>query len=120
MISLASRTTPKPHRLTKCGSGGILQTLDGLQKVTMSRISIDVTPQEHQRLKAMAALQGKSIKEFVLDNTLRAADVDPALRELEAILDERVKRTKERGSSTKSVADVFEQARNEADSVDDA
>lgn len=25
----------------------------------MSRISIDVTPQQHQRLKALAALQGK-------------------------------------------------------------
>jgi uncharacterized protein (DUF1778 family) len=32
----------------------------------MSRISIDVTPEEHQKLKAMAALKGKSIKDYVL------------------------------------------------------
>ena len=31
----------------------------------MKGISIKVTDQEQQRLKAMASLQGKSIKEFV-------------------------------------------------------
>ncbi|MFT7537448.1 MAG: hypothetical protein ACI85K_003407 [Hyphomicrobiaceae bacterium] len=57
----------------------------------MSRISIDVTPEEHQRLKAMAALQGKSIKEFVLANTLGHASEGSgeaaALAELEALLE---------------------------------
>ena len=36
----------------------------------MSRISIDVTDDEHKRLKAMAALRGKSIKDYVLERTL--------------------------------------------------
>ena len=36
----------------------------------MSRISIDVTDAEHKKLKALAALSGKSIKEFVIERTL--------------------------------------------------
>jgi hypothetical protein len=36
----------------------------------MSRISIDVTASEHKKLKAMAALRGKSIKDYVLERTL--------------------------------------------------
>ncbi|MCF3931800.1 antitoxin [Acuticoccus sp. M5D2P5] len=36
----------------------------------MPRLSIDISPQEHQQLKAMAALKGQSIKDYVLDRTL--------------------------------------------------
>ncbi|MBL4757650.1 MAG: DUF1778 domain-containing protein [Rhizobiales bacterium] len=32
----------------------------------MPRLSIDITTEQHQHLKAMAALSGQSIKEFVL------------------------------------------------------
>ena len=32
----------------------------------MSRISIDVTDSEHKKLKALAALKGRSIKDYVL------------------------------------------------------
>ncbi len=39
----------------------------------MRRISIDVTDEQHRRLKATAALQGKSIKAFVLERTLGAS-----------------------------------------------
>ena len=59
----------------------------------MSRISIDVTAEEHQRLNALAALQGKSIKEFVLASTLGAQNdgaLAQDLAELEAILDKRL------------------------------
>ena len=81
----------------------------------MSRISIDVTAEEHRKLKAMAALQGKSIKEFVLASTLGAQRDDPALAELEAVLDERIQRAKTEGTSGRAVRDIFLQARNEAD-----
>jgi hypothetical protein len=58
----------------------------------MSRISIDVTEREHKQLKAMAALSGKSIKDYVLERTLGAGDKDAkALRELEALLDTRIR-----------------------------
>jgi hypothetical protein len=33
----------------------------------MSRLTIDITDKQHQALKAMAALQGKTIKQFALE-----------------------------------------------------
>ncbi|GAB1355372.1 MAG TPA: DUF1778 domain-containing protein [Candidatus Rifleibacterium sp.] len=32
------------------------------------RLSIDVTPEERRRVKAVAALSGKSVKEFILES----------------------------------------------------
>jgi len=58
----------------------------------MSRISIDVTDDEHKRLKAMAALRGKSIKDYVLERTLDTDEMEvAALRELERLLDKRIR-----------------------------
>ena len=81
----------------------------------MRRISIYVTPEEHQRRKALAALQGKTIKEFVLASTLgdRAEEAE-ALGELEALLEKRLQEAKVRGPSPRSVEDIFRQAREEA------
>jgi len=57
----------------------------------MSRISIDVTDDEHKKLKAVAALRGKSIKDYVLERTLgTGGSDDAALRELEELLDGRI------------------------------
>lgn len=36
----------------------------------MPRLSIDISPQHHQQLKAMAALRGLSIKDYVLGRAL--------------------------------------------------
>ena len=81
----------------------------------MSRISIDVTPEEHQRLKALAALQGESIKEFVLDSTLGArGSEESALAELEALLDRRLRNAPAGGTSRKTTRDIVEQAKREA------
>ena len=86
----------------------------------MSRISIDVTDAEHQRLKAMAALQGKTIKEFVLASTLGreqpGSDEANALAELEDLLEKRLANARENGFSTRTVEDIFQQARDEANS----
>lgn len=75
----------------------------------MSRISIDVTDAQHQKLKALAALQGLSIKEFVLARTIGDAD----LAELEELLDKRLQNARARGTSKRTVGDVFEQVRRE-------
>ncbi len=84
----------------------------------MSRISIDVTPEEHQRLKAMAALQGKSIKEFVLASTLGSelpeSDEAAALAELETLLDKRLANARNGGVSSRTVGDIVEQVKREA------
>ena len=84
----------------------------------MSRISIDVTPAEHQRLKAMAALQGQSIKDYVLSRTLKAPteDEEAATNELVALLDARIERAKTAGMSKRSVDEIFQQAYSEAKS----
>lgn len=77
----------------------------------MSRISIDVTPQQHKRLKALAALRGKSIKEFVLERTLAPldspTDEDKALQELESLLDQRIASAKTNGPSAETVDSIF-------------
>lgn len=73
----------------------------------MSRISIDVTPQQHQRLNALTALRGRSIKEFVLERTLaptsETTEEDKALKELETLLDERLRGAKATPSSLSSM-----------------
>lgn len=82
----------------------------------MSRISIDVTTDEHNRLKAIAALQGQSIKEFVLSRTLSdqvGDDENEALRELEAMLSTRIQRAETEGASNRTVEDIFKSVKEE-------
>jgi hypothetical protein len=76
----------------------------------MGRLSIEVTPEQHQRLKAFAALHGKSIKEYVLDRTLPPpiSDVDSlsedeALHRLEMFLKPRIEEA-ERGEVVNQTA----------------
>ena len=57
----------------------------------MSRLTIDVTEQQHQALKAMAALEGKTIKQYALERLFpKAAGEEQALYELKALLNERL------------------------------
>jgi len=51
----------------------------------MPRLSIDITPEEHQKLKAIAALKGESIKDFVLKRTLGDAPALDDMSEDEAV-----------------------------------
>lgn len=81
----------------------------------MSRLSIDLTPEQHQKIKAIAAMQGKSIKEYVLNQILpTSSDEEMALHELEALLDERVKSTKAGKISQKSVKEIFQEVYSES------
>ena len=79
----------------------------------MSRISIDVTPREHQKLKAMAALQGKSIKDYVIERTL-GLDEDTseaaALKELEVLLATHIRSAQNGAVSQRSVGEIFKSA----------
>ncbi len=76
----------------------------------MSRLTIDITDQQHQRLKALAALQGKTIKQYTLER-LFPSDVaaDQAWQELKALLDERINAGLAGKVSTKSVRDILEE-----------
>jgi hypothetical protein len=72
----------------------------------MSRISIDVSPEEHQKLKALAALQGKSMKAYLLEQLLPSSESDEAraLAELETLLDSRIAHHAVNGTSGNSTA----------------
>lgn len=76
----------------------------------MSRLSIELTPQQHQRLKAMAALQGKSIKQYVLERTLPEWNTgeDEALRQLEDFLQPRVEEAIKGDLSSRTPMHIFE------------
>jgi len=57
----------------------------------MSRLTIDVTEQQHQALKAMAALEGKTIKQYALERLFSDPDQqEKALDELKTLLNERL------------------------------
>ena len=56
----------------------------------MSRLTIDITEQQHQSLKAMAALQGKTIKQYALERLFPGdADADQAWQALQVLLRQR-------------------------------
>jgi hypothetical protein len=77
----------------------------------MSRISIDVTEDEHKKLKAMAALRGQSIKDYVLARTMGADEADAdALRELEKLLDRRIQAAQAGAVSRRTPSEVFAEA----------
>jgi len=77
----------------------------------MSRISIDVSDQEHKKLKALAALRGQSIKDFVLERALGGDEAETAaLKELEELLDDRIRSAQAGGVSRRTVSEVFADA----------
>ena len=77
------------------------------------RLSIEITPTEHQRLKAAAALQGQTLKDYVLQRTLPDLEEDAALKELEVFLKPRIERAKKKRVSAKSVDAIFDEVIDE-------
>ncbi|MCG8382911.1 MAG: DUF1778 domain-containing protein [Gammaproteobacteria bacterium] len=77
------------------------------------RLSIEISPEQHQRLKASAALNGQSIKDYVLSRTLPDSEEQAALEELEGFLKPRLAAAKQGDFSDKSVDDIFEEVEKE-------
>jgi len=74
----------------------------------MSRLSIEVSSEQHQKIKALAALQGQSIKDYILKklfNTSQDGEQD-AMEELEELLLSRIKHSQTTTSSNKSIQDI--------------
>jgi len=70
----------------------------------MSRLTIDITDQQHQSLKALAALQGKTIKQYALERLFPSdANGDQAWRELQVLLAERIAQGLAGNVSAKSI-----------------
>jgi ParD-like antitoxin of type II ParDE toxin-antitoxin system len=74
----------------------------------MSRLTIDMTDQQHQSLKALAALQGKTISQYALERLFPGdADADRAWQELKVMLGRRINEGLAGKLSTKNVGDVL-------------
>jgi hypothetical protein len=77
----------------------------------MSRLTIDVTEQQHQSLKVMAALQGKSIREYALERLFPpASDEEQAFRDLKALLEQRIAESQKGDVMARSLTEIAEHA----------
>lgn len=74
----------------------------------MSRLSIDLTEQQHQSLKALAALQGKTIRQYAVERLFRpiTEDDDAAWRDLKVLLAQRIAGGLAGGISDKSFDEI--------------
>ncbi|HDQ4465566.1 TPA: antitoxin [Pseudomonas aeruginosa] len=76
----------------------------------MSRLTIDITDQQHQSLKALAALQGKTIKQYALERLFPGdADGEQAWYELTNLLGTRINEGLAGKVSTKSVSEILDE-----------
>ena len=74
----------------------------------MSRLSIELSSEEHHKIKALAALQGKTIKDFVLSKLfqLNNEEEQAAWAELEELLLSRIEQAKSSPVSSKSFQQI--------------
>lgn len=75
----------------------------------MSRLTIDMTDRQHQSLKALAALEGKTIKQYALERLLPAQDSDEAWQELKTLLRGRINDGLSGKVSNKSVDEILDE-----------
>lgn len=76
----------------------------------MSRLTIDITDKQHQSLKALAALQGKTIKQYALER-LFPDDVEGerAWEELKTLMNTRISDGLAGKLSTKTVGEILDE-----------
>lgn len=74
----------------------------------MSRLTIDITDQQHQSLKALAALQGKTIKQYALER-LFPANGEQAWQELNSLLGTRINEGLAGKVSAKNVGEILDE-----------
>jgi len=76
----------------------------------MSRLTIDISDQQHQNLKALAALHGKSIKQYAIERLFPAPSTeDAAWQELTALLGQRIAEGLAGKVSEKSIDAIVEE-----------
>jgi len=76
----------------------------------MSRLTIEITDQQHKSIKALAAMQGKSIKEYAMQRLLPLTnDEEKAMQELEAFLKPRIEAASRGEVVSTSVMKIFEE-----------
>ena len=83
----------------------------------MSRLSIELTPEQHQQLKAIAALHGQTLKDYILERTLphlpqtESLSEEETLRRLEAFLEPRIAEAERGEVIEESVEQIFSSVR---------
>ena len=76
----------------------------------MSRLTIDMTDQQHQSLKALAALQGKTIRQYAIERLFPGkAGSDEAWEELKTLLRTRIDAVLAGKVSAKSVDEILDE-----------
>ncbi|RJF87231.1 antitoxin [Oleomonas cavernae] len=76
----------------------------------MSRLTIDITEQQHQSLKALAALQGKTIRQYAIERLFPAyAGEEAAWRELQTLLGQRIAEGLSGGTSSRSIDAIVDE-----------
>ncbi|NET56341.1 MAG: antitoxin [Symploca sp. SIO2E6] len=86
----------------------------------MSRLTVELTGEQHQQIKAMAAMQGKSIKEYVLERLFPVGvnqDEQQAWDALKSLLLERVAAAKRGEISHKTFEQITEETLQELGKV---
>lgn len=73
------------------------------------RLSIEITPEQHQFLKTAAAIQGKSIKGYVLERALPNDEEREAFKALEQLLSQRSQAALTGHVSDNDVDTIFDQ-----------
>lgn len=82
----------------------------------MSRLTIDISSQQHQSLKALAALQGKTIKQYTLERLFPGdTDSDQAWHELKSLLRARIDDGLAGQVSAKSIGDILSEELGDGD-----
>ncbi len=80
----------------------------------MSRLTIDITEQQHQSLKATAALQGKTIKQYALERLFPDdANADKPWMELKTLLENRIQDGVAGNVSSKNIDEILEEELSE-------
>ena len=75
----------------------------------MTRLTIEITGREHQEIKAMAALQGKTIKQFVMEKILPSPKdnaEEEAWSELKSLLSARIESAESGNMSQKTMQQI--------------
>ncbi|ATE64113.1 antitoxin [Rhizorhabdus dicambivorans] len=76
----------------------------------MSRLTIDISDKQHQNLKALAALQGKTIRQYAIERLFPAdADGDHAWQELKDLLAQRIADGLDGATSAKSIEAIVDE-----------
>lgn len=80
----------------------------------MTRLSIELTEQQHHQIKTTAALQGKSLTEYAVERLLpMTEDEQKAMTELKAFVLPRIERARRGEVSPQSFDEIVDEALRE-------